>query len=272
MKSKKNELIDSQVVKISRQLISKSTRFTPELQKLFYITLAYANRNFDLPLKPKNAIAIPKNEVFKLLNVTDTNRHYRYKQLFKKMQQSSWFEFGDSENFESGYVFYHLTGNRHYWYLMVNDMFIPAIKNVASNYVQLLLDDVIAFQSKHTMMLYQSLLSLNNTEEDENKIIRCADYTTKQMKELFNLGIDDYTRRDGSFVRNTFEKRCIETAVNEINSKSKVIHHLIWYKEYDGRFVSRYVFKYQVNDIDGLKTGISGQEQSDAAVEQIFKQ
>lgn len=247
--------LNNRSVKLTRELVSKPTKFNAELQKLFYITLASANINYDLPLKPQNAIAIKKSDLFQKLNITDNDRHHRYRKLFNKMQKASFFEFSDNDTFEDGYIFYHVSGNRHYWYVYVNEMFMPIIKNVSNNYVQLLLDDTIFFQSKFSMVLYQNLLSLNNEQSIDSIKYRIADYTTKQLKNIFGLTIADYVRNDGSFARKHFEKFCIDKAVSEINSSSKLIKNLSWTKQYDGRNVSRYVFTYQVDDIDRYKYG-----------------
>ncbi|MCR1985104.1 hypothetical protein NSB24_02525 [Blautia coccoides] len=55
----KNSL-ENKSVKLARELVSKPTYFNAELQRLFYITLASANINYNLPLKPSNVIAIKK--------------------------------------------------------------------------------------------------------------------------------------------------------------------------------------------------------------------
>ncbi|WP_373125103.1 replication initiation protein [Blautia producta] len=250
----KNSL-DNRSVKLTRELICKPTKFNAELQRLFYITLASANINYDLPLKPYNAIAIKKSDLFEKLNVTDSDRHFRYRKLFNKMQRASFFTFNDNDSYEDGYIFYHVSGNRHYWYIYVNEMFMPIIQNVSSNYVQLLLDDAIYFQSKFSMTLYQNLLSLNNECVIDSSTYKVADYTTRQLKDIFGMEIGDYVRKDGSFARKHFETYCIEKAVIEINSNSKLIKNLTWSKEYYGRNVGKYVFTYQVDDIDRYKYG-----------------
>lgn len=250
----KNSL-ENKSVKLARELVSKPTYFNAELQRLFYITLASANINYNLPLKPSNVIAIKKSDVFSLLNISDIDRHHRFKSLFQKMQQASFFDFGDNQNFESGYIFYKCSGTRYYWYIYVDEMFMPVIKDVSNNYVQLLLDDTIMFQSKFSMTLYQNLLSLKNEEEHLGETVRTADFTTKQLKDIFGLEKEDYVRKDGTFARTHFEQRCITKAVDEINTTSKLIRKLSWSKEYYHRNVSKYVFTYQVDDIDRYKYG-----------------
>lgn len=176
--------------------------------------------------------------------------------MFDKLSKESFFSFGKNENYTSGHIFPKVKGQKHYWYVFVDEEYLPIIQDISNNYVQLLLDDVITFRSKFSMMIYQNLLSLYNIQDPEHKEnIRTADYTTKQLKDLLGLSVDDYVRKDGSFGRGVFENRCIIRAVKEINEKSKLIRNLTWTKEYTGKHVSKYVFTYQVDDIDRYKYG-----------------
>lgn len=259
MNRKNTNRLENRSIKLARELVAQSTNFDVEMQKLFYIILASAAINYDLPLKPSNAIALKKSDVFEKLNIKDNDRHHRYKELLKKLMKMSYFDFGNDENFESGYLFYHVSGNRYYWYIFVNDMYLPIIKNLSSNYVQLLLDDTLAFNSRFTMMLYQNLLSLKNEIKTSNGIYRKADYTTKQLKTILGLEKNDYMRKDGTFNRNQFENKTIVKAVNEINQFSQLITDLSWYKEYAGRNVERYVFIYRINDIDNCNCNVDQQ-------------
>lgn len=248
--------LENKSIKMARNLITKPTQYDASLQKLFYITIASASINYDLPLKPPNAIAVKKEDVFRLINVQCKDKYTRYRAMFDKLSKDSFFSFGDNENYTSGHIFPKIKGQKHYWYVFVDEEYLPIIQDISSNYVQLLLDDVITFQSKFSMMIYQNLLSLYNLQSNEsNETIRTADYTTKQLKELLGLSKNDYTRKDGSFARTVFENKCIIRAVEEINEKSKLINHLTWTKEYIGKRVNKYVFTYQVDDIDRYKYG-----------------
>ena len=259
MDREKTNQLENRSIRLARELVAKSAHFDVEMQKLFYIILASARIKYDLPLKPHNAIALKKTDVFEKLNIHDNDRHRRYKKMLKKLMTMSYFDFGNDENFESGYIFYHISGNRYYWYIFVNDMYLPIIQDLSSNYVQLLLDDTLAFNSRFAMMLYQHLLSLKNEIRTLNGTFRKADYTTKQLKELFSLSKNDYVRKTGKFDRNQFENKTILKAVNEINQFSQLITDLSWYKEYAGRNVERYVFIYHVNDIDSCNCNVDQQ-------------
>lgn len=251
-----NNKLENKSIKMARCLISKPTQYDATLQKLFYITIASASINYNLPLKPQNAIAVKKEDVFRLIGVNCRDKYTRYRMMFDKLSKESFFSFGENENYTSGHIFPKVKGQKHYWYVFVDEEYLPIIQDISSNYVQLLLDDVVTFQSKFSMMIYQNLLSLYNLQDDKIKAdTRTADYTTKQLKDMLGLSVNDYIRKDGSFGRVLFEKRCIVRAVDEINEKSKLIQNLSWTKEYNGNRVSKYVFTYQVDDIDRYKYG-----------------
>ncbi|WP_425382865.1 hypothetical protein [Spiroplasma endosymbiont of Melieria omissa] len=73
---------------------------------------------------------------------------------------------------------------------------------------------------------------------DENKKINQRYITTKELKELFNLSIDDYVY-NGKFHRKLFEKYTIEKAINEITNIN-----VIYKKNKKGNKVQNYEFTW----------------------------
>ena len=73
------------------------------------------------------------------------------------------------------------------------------------------------------------------------------DYSTRQLKMMFGLSIDDYMR-DGHFDRYNFEKITINRAVKEINEKSKCIKNLTYRKVKKGNRIQYYLFSYHYVD------------------------
>lgn len=94
-------------------------------------------------------------------------------------------------------------------------------------------------------MLYQNLM------KDKWKLTNIdhlgIDYSTRKLKMMFGLSIDDYMR-DGHFDRYNFEKITINRAVKEINEKSKCIKNLTYRKVKKGSRVQYYLFTYNYID------------------------
>ena len=73
------------------------------------------------------------------------------------------------------------------------------------------------------------------------------DYSTRKLKMMFGLSIDDYMR-DGHFDRYNFERKTINKAVKEINEKSKCIKNLTYRKVKKGSRIQYYLFTYNYID------------------------
>ena len=128
---------------------------------------------------------------------------------------------------------------------MFNDYYLPLVQQLANNFVRLLDDDVVSFDSKFSMMLYQNLM------KDKWKLTNIdylgIDYSTRRLKMIFGLSIDDYVQ-NGRFNRADFERRTINRAVKEINEKSKCIKNLTYKKVKKGSRVQYYLFSYHYID------------------------
>lgn len=94
-------------------------------------------------------------------------------------------------------------------------------------------------------MLYQNLM------KDKWKLTNVdylgIDYSTRKLKMMFGLSIDDYMRND-HFDRYNFERKTINKAVDEINKKSKCIKNLTYKKVKKGSRIQYYLFSYHYVD------------------------
>lgn len=241
MKNIDNSL-ENQVIAMSNMLAEKSTRFTIIQQKMFYVCLASLKQG----VNSKNEVEINKQELFNYLNLnTDNNRWTRIRYEFKKLAQNSYIEFGTDEEFCDGFLIYQFRSTRNSIYVTFNNYYLPLVQQLANNFVRLLDDDVVSFDSKFSMMLYQNLM------KDKWKLTNIdhlgIDYSTRQLKMMFGLSIDDYMR-DGHFDRYNFERITINRAVKEINEKSKCIKNLTYRKVKKGSRVQYYLFTYNYID------------------------
>ena len=241
MKNTDNSL-ENQVIAMSNTLAEKSTRFSIIQQKLFYVCLASLKHG----VNSKNEVEINKQELFNYLNLnTDNNRWTRIRYEFKKLAKNSYIEFGTDEDFCDGFLIYSFRSTRNSIFVRFNDYYLPLVQQLANNFVRLLDDDVVSFDSKFSMMLYQNLM------KDKWKLTNIdylgIDYSTRRLKMIFGLSIDDYVQ-NGRFNRADFERRTINRAVKEINEKSKCIKNLTYKKVKKGSRVQYYLFSYHYID------------------------
>lgn len=241
MKNTDNSL-KKQVIAMSNTLAEKSTRFSIIQQKLFYVCLASLKHG----VNSKNEVEINKQELFNYLNLnTDNNRWTRIRYEFKKLAKNSYIEFGTDEDFCDGFLIYSFRSTRNSIFVRFNDYYLPLVQQLANNFVRLLDDDVVSFDSKFSMMLYQNLM------KDKWKLTNIdylgIDYSTRRLKMIFGLSIDDYVQ-NGRFNRADFERRTINRAVKEINEKSKCIKNLTYKKVKKGSRVQYYLFSYHYID------------------------
>lgn len=241
MKNIDNSL-ENQVIAMSNMLAEKSTRFTIIQQKMFYVCLASLKQG----VNSKNEVEINKQELFNYLELeNDTRRWTRIRQEFKKLAKNSYVEFGTDEEFCDGFLIYQFRSTRNSIFVRFNDYYLPLMQQLANNFVRLLDDDVVSFDSKFSMMLYQNLM------KDKWKLTNIdhlgIDYSTRKLKMMFGLSIDDYVQ-NGRFNRADFERRTINRAVKEINEKSKCIKNLTYRKVKKGSRVQYYLFTYNYID------------------------
>ena len=141
----------------------------------------------------------------------------------------------------------------------VNKRLNKYIQLLKQNYTVFKIANTANFTSRFSYVLYTNLCSWNNHRSDRDDPLdeRSRYYTTKQLKEMFDIGEDEYQlkRKNGEirFNRTLFEKRVIEKSVSEINKYTDI--QVDWYKEYEGRNVSKYVFDWFRKDGYDYETG-----------------
>ena len=264
MKNIDNSL-QNQVIKMSNTLAEKSTRFTVFQQKLFYVSLASlkldenstkTDEKLDenstktdekLEKKESNEVRINKQELFEYLNISnDTGRWTRVRNEFQKLASNSYIRFGDDDYYIDGFIICGVRSTKYNIYVRFDTYFLPLVEELADNYVRLLDDDVVSFDSKFSMMLYQNLLK--DKWKLTNPDFLGIDYSTRQLKMMFGLSKDDYMRKKDSFNRSEFERKTVNTAIKEINEKSKCIQKLRYEKVKKGNRVQYYLFTFNYTD------------------------
>lgn len=231
-----DEDLHEQIIAMDNTLTKKATKFTVDEQRLFYITLASIK-----PTQKGNEIEIDKKAMFDMLGFKSHNYYSRIRGMFKKLAMASWIEFGDDEIFDDGFLISAIRTTKRKVYVTIADKYIPLLIELAPGFTRLLSDDAISFKSKFSMLLYQQFMRLNNQGNYG------IGFTTKELKELFDLTKDDYVY-NGKFNRQMFEHRTIEVAVQDINEKSKCICNLRYEKRKKGNRIQGYVFFFDYHD------------------------
>lgn len=242
--------LHNQIIAMDNVLAMKSTRFTVEEQRLFYITLASIK-----PKQKSNIIEIDKKAVLDMLGFKSQAQYSRLRGMFKKLAHASWIEFGDNEIFDDGFLFYKCKSTKRKIYIYVDVEYIPLLIELQPGFTRLLSDDAISFNSKFSMILYQQLMRLNN------KGNYGVGFTTKELKMIFGLSKDDYVTK-GHFDRSVFERRTINVAVKDINDKSKCIQNLRYEKRKRNGRIQGYVFFFDYTDPNEFRNVIPGKESS----------
>lgn len=246
MAKKVDNSLQNEIIAMSNTLAEKSTRFNATQQKLFYVTLASLKHGKN----SNNEVKIDKKELIDYLGfANDNNKYTRLRYQFKKLAENSWIEFGTDDEFNDGFLINKVRSTKHDIFVRFDVDLVPLLEELAGNYVRLLDDDVVSFDSKFSMMLYQHLLvdKWKLTSADFYGI----PYTTRELKAIFGLSKDDYVRpKKGvpTFNRSIFEQRTVDVAVKEINEKSKCIRKLTVKKVKKGNRIAYYEFYYHYVD------------------------
>lgn len=246
--------LKNQVIAMSNTLAEKSTRFTVFQQRLFYVSLASLKLNKNstktdekLEKKERNEVKINKQELFEYLSITnDNNRWTRVRNEFQKLASNSYIHFGDDEEYADGFILCGVRSTKYNIYVRFDTYFLPLVEELAENYVRLLDDDVVSFDSKFSMMLYQNLLK--DKWKLTNPDFLGIDYSTRQLKMMFGLDKEVYVNKNGNFNRTLFERKTVNRAVKEINEKSKCIQKLRYEKVKKGNRVQYYLFTFNYTD------------------------
>lgn len=234
--------LHNQIIAMDNVLAMKSTRFTVEEQRLFYITLASIKPN-----QKSNIIEIDKKAVLDMLEFKSQAQYSRLRGMFKKLAHASWIEFGDDDIFDDGFLFYKCKSTKRKIYIYVDVEYIPLLIELQPGFTRLLSDDAISFNSKFSMILYQQLMRLNN------KGTYGVGFTTKELKMIFGLSKEDYVS-GGRFDRYNFERKTINVAVKDINEKSKCIQNLRYEKRKRNSRIQGYVFFFDYTDPNEFRT------------------
>lgn len=251
----KNSVVD-EMTAVSRSLAKTQINWSPEEKKLFIMCLTQINWAKG---GNSNVIELDKREIIEALGIQiDAHLQSHYlREAFRKLARDSevhWTDPNDQEIWSDDFLILGRRSTRGKMYVTINPVFMPHLENLIKNtpYLTIWSTDVYGFKSRFSFALFEEL----RLRYDARYTTNYRTYSTKQLKDLFGLGKDDYMRpkEKGGFNRNLFEKRVLDVAVSEINrtqmmqilpngtnSKGKP---LFYKKTKKNGFVTGYEFKY----------------------------
>ena len=239
---------DDALVKMSHILARKGNSFTVLEQKLFLMAVSQVENADD-----KGLVKLSKQDVFEKLHIDDTNVWTRYKTIFYAMRKKTRVTFETEETWVDGDLIYKIISTKHYFHVYFDPEYLPLLKNLKKEYTIMALEDVLKFESKFSLMLYQFIRSLNKHPKFDNYY----DFSTSELKEVFGLSKDDYCKKDGKFDRFNFEKYTLKIAIDEINQKSFLLKDMKYEKHKKGNKVSFYRIYFKNQQLPNLNSSVS---------------
>lgn len=273
----KNSLKD-QLVAMSRALARCQIKWSLDQKKLFFMCLTrirFKETGNDC------VIVLDNREIVDALGLSGTSvdskhRNAYLRKIITGMSKNSYVELGDpndAETYKAGALVSTVTSKKGKKTITINKDFMPELEDLLNHtpFLTYYTDDIYAFKSRFAFALFNELRSLYDTRALTNY----RTFTTKQLKDLFELSKADYVRRDGSFDRSNFEKYTIDVAVAEINQsemmtilphgKKRNGLHAFYEKKKKNGHVSGYEFKYIVRPRRATGEVVSVQEKGQVA-------
>lgn len=217
------EEINKRKIVEHNDLISSVAKMDKTPLKIFELAVSC----IDTENPPKdNIIYLSKKELFAFFEVSDTNKHTRFKKAIEKMQKQAYFQIKEIKN--KGYEMLSIVPiptvkwNSYNDEVMIrfNPDIMPYLIDLKQNFTQYALSDVMELGSKYSIVLYKWLcMSYNQYEHYNGKGGR----RQQQLEEYKNPSIrvqelremTDTTQKYKNF--NDFEKRVLAEPIEEIN-------------------------------------------------------
>ena len=253
-----NEFPKRKVVE-HNDLISSVAKMDKVPLKIF--ELAVSCIDTDNPSKD-NIIFLSKRELFAFFDVSDSNKHSRFREAIEKMQKTAYFEIKEAK--DKGYKMKSIVPIPMVEWNSYNDEvkirfdidIMPYLIELKQNFTQYALTDVMELNSKYSIIIYKWLcMHFNQYEHYQNKGGR----RYNQLEEYRNPSIlinelrvlTDTVTEYKRFTH--FETRVLKTAIQEINEHT---HYSVTYdKIKKGRTIDSIQFhitkKEQPQELNG---------------------
>ena len=219
------ELEDRKVVE-HNDLITSIAKMDKTPLKIFELAASC----IDTENPPKdNIVYLSKVELFKFFDVSDSNKHSRFKQAIEVMQKQAFFEVkekkGKGFKYRSIVPIPTVTWNDYNDNVEIffNPYIMPYLIDLGTKYTQYAISDIMELNSKYSIILYKWLSMHFNqfeyyTKKGERRKEQLEEYRNPIIKvselRMITDTENEYKRSDH------FEKWIIQTPLNEINAHS----------------------------------------------------
>ena len=250
-----NELTKRKVVE-HNDLITSVAKMDKTPLKIF--ELAVSCIDTDNPPKD-HTIYLSKKELFVFFDVSDNDKHSRFKQAVEKMQKQAFFEIREEKN--KGYKMKSIVPIPYVEWTDYDDevtirfdqAIMPYLIELKQNFTQYAISDIMELNSKYSIVLYKWLsMHYNQYEHYSSKggrreeQVEAYHHPSISMQELRAMTdtVNEYKR----FTH--FETRVIKKAIEEINRYTHL--NVAYDKIKKGRSIDSIVFhitkKWQADD------------------------
>jgi len=224
-----------------------------------------------------NVVYLSKKELFSFFDVSDNDKHSRFKKAVEKMQKQAYFQV--REDTKKGFEFESIVpiptvkwnNFNDEVFIRLNPDIMPYLIDMKTNFTQYAIIDIMELSSKYSIILYKWLcMFYNQFEHYQFKGNRTkkqlSEYknpkiTVKDLRELTDT-VNEYTRSDN------FEMRVLKQPIEEINSNT---HFNVKYEKIKkGRSIDSIQFYIEKKAV--VPNSFYKQEQNDPAYLQSKEQ
>lgn len=245
---------DDALVVISNLIARATTKWTLEETKLFLCSVSKIKTR-----DCNNWVTIPKKDILEKLKIDPTNGS-KLRQMFERVVKKSFVQLdGPTEDdWLDGFLLYQIKSNRKTVSVRFNETYIPLLDHLSSHFTEFYLDYVKDFKRLSSYKLYVYLCSWH----DSDYLIQNKKISKAELPKIFGLKEGEYWRNwgkeDARFHWPDFEKRCLNPAIEEINSlKTCDMYIESCDKIKKGKAVLGYDIRYSFVDENGFRKSVS---------------
>lgn len=244
---KKKDMYDNALATMDNLVARATTKWSLKESQLFICALSQIRTRDE-----RGFVKLPKAQTMKMLGIDSKNTD-QIKSLVRGIMEKSFFDFGDNNEWEMGWLVTNSKSDRWNIYIKFNSEYYPLLENLSKKFTSVYVESMTCLSHKSSYNLYLYLMSW----ADSNFMVQNKKIPKGEIQKIFNLKDGQYWRNWGTpkakFDWPYFEKRCLIPAIEDINSQKgkSEIYIDSWEKVKDGKYVLGYDFHYFLIDENG---------------------